>query len=46
MPGAVWYLFWPLLGGIGVTLLLVSQPLGSAAAHARGVAATDGRTGT
>jgi hypothetical protein len=29
MPGVGWYLVWPLLGGIGVTLLLVSQPWGA-----------------
>ena len=29
MPSLAWYLFWPLLGGLGVTLVLVSQPWGA-----------------
>jgi len=29
MPGLVWYLVWPLVGGVGLTLLLVSLPWGA-----------------
>ncbi len=30
MTSLAWYLLWPLLGGLGLTLMLVSQPRGAA----------------
>lgn len=29
MPSMVWYVVWPVLGALGITLLLVAQPLGA-----------------